>query len=70
MQTEQAPDLTVEIHFASLDTRSEQRALTYFQDFSYQSQTIRLDEASNADAVAHFNFCHGCVLVLNLREGN
>ena len=34
MHAEQSPDPSIEIHFASLDSRPEQCALTYFQDFS------------------------------------
>ena len=34
VQTEQPPDLAVEIHFASLDTGTEQRAWTYFEHSS------------------------------------
>jgi len=34
VQTEQAPDLAVEIHFASLDTATKQRAWTYFEHSS------------------------------------
>ena len=34
VQTEQPPDLAVEIHFASQDTGTEQRAWMYFEHFS------------------------------------
>ena len=62
MKAQQPPDLAIEVHFAPLDTRREQCALTDFENFSRQTQAIRMYQPSNADAVANFDFFHGFTL--------
>src|SRR5205814_1370831 len=58
MDIEQASHLSIEIDLASLDARAEQRALTNFENFSCQSQTIGVDEPSDTDTVADFHLSH------------
>ena len=50
--------LTVKVHLAALDTGSKQCASAYVKNGSRLSQTIRLNEASNANAIANFKLRH------------
>jgi hypothetical protein len=58
VDVQEASDLSIEINPAALDTSPEQRTLAHGENRSGQSQTIRMDEAPNADAVADFHLCH------------
>jgi hypothetical protein len=58
MDTQQSPDFSVEIHFASLDSRSKERAWTYIENRSSQSQAVRLDQAPNANVVTNLHILH------------
>ena len=62
MDVQQASYLPVEVHLASLDTRSKQGALAHLENLSRQSQTIRVGKASNTDTVTDFHFRHGTSL--------
>src|SRR5262249_20227416 len=50
--------LSIEVNPATLDAASEQCTLTYRENSPCQSQTVRMDEAPNAHAVAYFDLCH------------
>jgi hypothetical protein len=58
MQAQQAADLAVEVHFASLDAGSKERTLAYFENFSGQAEAIGLDQPPNTDTISNFNLCH------------
>jgi hypothetical protein len=68
MNIQQPADLAMEIHFASLDTWTEQRALTDLQHSSSQTEAIGMREASNTDAVADFHLCHGSLPRIKFRQ--
>ena len=55
---QEASNLPIEINSTALDTSPEQRTLAHSENRSCQSQTIRVDEAPNADAVADLHLCH------------
>src|SRR5438128_1525126 len=58
MNVQQSSDLPIEIYFASLDARSEKGTLTHIKNVPDQPQTIRMQQASDTDTVAHFHLLH------------
>jgi hypothetical protein len=59
MNVQQAANLPVEVHLASLDAWSKESARVHIENPSPQSPTIRLNETSNVNAVTDFHLCHG-----------
>ena len=58
MDIQKASDLPVEVHLASLDSRSKEHAWTGIENRSCQSQTVGLDQTSDTNAVTDFHLCH------------
>jgi hypothetical protein len=58
MNVQKASYLTVEIDFAPLDTPSKERARTNVEDFSRQTQTIRLNKPTDTHTVTDFDLSH------------
>jgi len=58
MQIQDAADLAIEVHFASLDAASEKCAWRYLENFTGHSKTIGMNQTSNTDAVADLHFLH------------
>jgi hypothetical protein len=56
------PNLAVEFHFASLNARSEERALAHLDNPSRHAPAIQMDKASYADSVTDFHLRHGSTL--------
>jgi len=63
MHAKQSSDFAIEVYFASLNPRSKQGALAYFENPSLQSQTIGLHESPNTNLIADFDFYHGLTLL-------
>ena|ERR1051325_5013411 len=63
MKAQQAPDLAIEIHFASLDACRKQGALPNFEHLSGLTQTIQVYKSSDADSVTHFDFFHSSTVM-------
>ena len=58
MHVQQASDPSVEIDSATLDAGTKERALVNFQNLSCQTETIRMHETPDANAVANFHLSH------------
>jgi len=59
---QKVPNLAIEFHLASLNTRSEQRALANLDNPSRHAPAIQVDKASYADTVTDFHLRHGSTL--------
>ncbi len=66
MDVQEPSDLSVEVHFATLNARAKKRALAHFENLSRQSQAIRVDESSNTDPVTNFHLRHDSLLSDNI----
>jgi len=69
MNVQKASYLTVEIDFAPLDAPSKERARTNVEDFSRQTQTIRLNKPTDTHTVTDFDLSHGFTLPETNFEG-
>ena len=58
MDVQQAADLSIEVHLAALNARSEQRAWVDVENPSGQSKTIRMQEPPNTDIITNLHLCH------------
>jgi hypothetical protein len=67
---QEASNLPIEINSAPLNASLEQRTLAHSQDRSGQSQTIRMDEPSNIDAVADVHLCHDSLFRTIVRQAS
>jgi hypothetical protein len=58
MHIQDAADFAVEVHFATLNTASEENAGVYLENPAGQSKAIRMYQTANANMVADFHFYH------------
>ena len=70
MNIQKASYLSIEIHFASLDAWSEERARIHIEDPSDETQTIRMHQTLNTDAVTDLHLLHCPLFRKNCRQAN
>jgi hypothetical protein len=62
MDIQQSSYLAVEVHLATLDARRKECALAYIKNGPSHPQTVRLNKASDTNAVSDFHLlCHSRV---------
>ena len=65
MDVQQPAYLSVEVHLATLNAATKEGAWVDVENSSSQSQTIRLNKASNVDSVTDFHLSHGSLFQID-----
>ena len=55
VQIQNAANSSIEVHFAALNSASEECTWIDLKNLTSHSKTVRMDETSNANAVANFH---------------
>ena len=59
VQVQDAANSSIEVNLASLNAVSEECTWIDLKNPTCHTKTVRVDQTSNANAVANFHFCHG-----------
>ena len=65
MDVQQPSYLSVKVHLAALNARSEESTRVDVENSSSQSPTIRLNKASNVDLVTDFQLSHSSLFQID-----
>jgi hypothetical protein len=59
VQVQDAANSSIEVNLASLNAVSEECTWIDLKNLTSHSKTVRMDETSNANAVANLHYSHG-----------